>query len=264
MALLSEEMDSDLLRLWSLMNELSEQLNTNRAIAATLQQQAAQAKGQALHTGTGFVLRRFNTDLAKEVFESELERMNASLIIENQQLLHENKQINSLLKEYEQTLETVMAKFRAQAHATQRHELTLTRHYESLLQARENNSLNQDLGLSVSTFESLTKISDLLRRALRSLSGEDPDADVSREADRVDGLQSPEHLSLFHEEVMREWDKAASSKLSSGSIRRGLLSNNRARGGIGRGAFAPHTAWLSPDPPTQRKGPNYFKEFPTA
>src|SRR5260370_34083861 len=83
MALLSEEMDSDLLRLWSLINELSEQLNNNRAIAASLQQQAAQAKvvgsgismlsypylclyqGQALHSGTGFVLRRFNTDLSK-------------------------------------------------------------------------------------------------------------------------------------------------------------------------------------------------------
>jgi len=50
-----------------------------------------------------------------EVFESELERMNASLIIENQTLLHENKQLNSLLKEYEQTLEAVMAKFRSQA-----------------------------------------------------------------------------------------------------------------------------------------------------
>ncbi len=57
----------------------------------------------------------YNSYVGKEVFESELERMNASLIIENQQLLHENKQINSLLKEYEQTLETVMAKFRAQA-----------------------------------------------------------------------------------------------------------------------------------------------------
>lgn len=50
-----------------------------------------------------------------EVFESELERMNASFIIENQNLLHENKQLNAMLKEYEQTLDTVMAKFRAQA-----------------------------------------------------------------------------------------------------------------------------------------------------
>lgn len=41
--------------------------------------------------------------------------MNAALIIENQQLQHENKQFNVLLKEYEQTLETVMSKFRSQA-----------------------------------------------------------------------------------------------------------------------------------------------------
>ncbi len=44
MALLSEEMDSDLLRLWNLIHELSEQLNNNRAIATSLQLQAAQAK----------------------------------------------------------------------------------------------------------------------------------------------------------------------------------------------------------------------------
>lgn len=79
---------------------------------------------------SGFVLRRFNVDLSKgelchslrgvalylckpsETFESELERKNAQLIIENQSLLHENKQLNTLLKEYETTLETVMSKFR--------------------------------------------------------------------------------------------------------------------------------------------------------
>lgn len=44
MALLSEEMDSDLLRLWGLVAELSEQLNANRAMTAALQSQAAQAK----------------------------------------------------------------------------------------------------------------------------------------------------------------------------------------------------------------------------
>lgn len=90
------------------------------------------------------MLRRFNTDLSQgstgssnaacliilrvplaEVFESELERMNASLIIENQTLLHENKQLNSLLKEYEQTLETVMTKFRSQAVSVGLPSLTL-------------------------------------------------------------------------------------------------------------------------------------------
>lgn len=44
MALLSEEMDSDLLRLWGLVAELSEQLNNNRSITAALQAQAGQVK----------------------------------------------------------------------------------------------------------------------------------------------------------------------------------------------------------------------------
>ena len=50
-----------------------------------------------------------------ESFESELERMNAQIIIENQTLLHENKQLSVLLKEYENTMENVMSKFRNHA-----------------------------------------------------------------------------------------------------------------------------------------------------
>lgn len=41
--------------------------------------------------------------------------MNAQIIIENQTLLHENKQLSLLLKEYEGTMETIMAKFRNHA-----------------------------------------------------------------------------------------------------------------------------------------------------
>lgn len=48
-------------------------------------------------------------------FESELERLNAQVVIENQTLLHENKQLSLLLKEYENTMETIMAKFRNHA-----------------------------------------------------------------------------------------------------------------------------------------------------
>lgn len=65
-----------------------------------------------MHTGTGYTLRRFNTDISKEQFESELERLNAQLVVENQTLQHENRQIALLLREYENTLETVMGKFR--------------------------------------------------------------------------------------------------------------------------------------------------------
>lgn len=41
--------------------------------------------------------------------------MNADMITENQGLQYDNKQLNSLLKEYEQTLESVMATFRKRA-----------------------------------------------------------------------------------------------------------------------------------------------------
>jgi hypothetical protein len=51
-------------------------------------------------------------NLNAESFESELERTNAHIIIENQTLLQENKQLSQLLKEYEGTMETIMSKFR--------------------------------------------------------------------------------------------------------------------------------------------------------
>ena len=41
--------------------------------------------------------------------------MNAHFIVENQTLLHENKQLSLLLKEYENTMETIMTKFRNHA-----------------------------------------------------------------------------------------------------------------------------------------------------
>jgi uncharacterized protein YaaN involved in tellurite resistance len=44
-----------------------------------------------------------------EEYDAELERMNASMINENQNLQHDNKQLNTLIKEYEQTLENLMS-----------------------------------------------------------------------------------------------------------------------------------------------------------
>lgn len=41
--------------------------------------------------------------------------MNAQFVIENQSLIKENKQLSVLLKEYEGTMETIMAKFRNHA-----------------------------------------------------------------------------------------------------------------------------------------------------
>ncbi|KAG8975459.1 Calcineurin subunit B, partial [Tulasnella sp. 427] len=175
MALTSGNDEHALMAVWQLVAELSEQLNQNRAATAALQSQVAVLKGQAVHNGTGFVLRRFNTDLSKEVFESELERMNAALIMENQHLQHENKQLNVLLKEYEQTLETVMSKFRNQAHAAQQHELTLTRHYESLLLAGESSAMSRNLEEATKVSLSLSRLSHYIRQAIRASNGEPVD-----------------------------------------------------------------------------------------
>jgi hypothetical protein len=41
--------------------------------------------------------------------------MNAAVSAENQGLQHDNKQLNTLIKEYEQTLETLMSAFRTRA-----------------------------------------------------------------------------------------------------------------------------------------------------
>ena len=50
-----------------------------------------------------------------EEFTSEVEAFASHMVLENQQLQHDNKQLNGLLKEYETTLETVMGKFRGMA-----------------------------------------------------------------------------------------------------------------------------------------------------
>jgi hypothetical protein len=50
-----------------------------------------------------------------EDYDAELERMNTAMMAENQALQHDNKQLNTLIKEYETTLETVMSLFRQRA-----------------------------------------------------------------------------------------------------------------------------------------------------
>lgn len=50
-----------------------------------------------------------------EAYDAELERMNAAMLAENQTLLNDNRQLSALIREYEQTLENVMAAFRTRA-----------------------------------------------------------------------------------------------------------------------------------------------------
>ncbi|KAI1793247.1 hypothetical protein LXA43DRAFT_1124362 [Ganoderma leucocontextum] len=165
--------DPDVLRVWSLLSEVSEQLSQNRSSAVNLHAIADGAKTQAIHSQSGFVLRRFNLDQPKEAYDAELERMNAAMSAENQALLNDNRQLSALIREYEQTLENVMATFRTRAHEVQQRELTLMRQYESLLIQRESEALDEALDVNNARSESLARVGRLLRAVLRRLGGED-------------------------------------------------------------------------------------------
>ncbi|KDN45740.1 hypothetical protein K437DRAFT_224042, partial [Tilletiaria anomala UBC 951] len=162
----------ELQTIWSLVAELSSQLSANKELCVSLQQQADQLKGQIHHNNTGFTLRRFNVDISKENFESELEKINVALVRENTALQHENKQLNQLLREHEQTLESVMVKFRNFSHSTQHHILELTQHYEGLLSTQSYNQASSSLRATTASSSTLTHLGDLVRRALRVIDGE--------------------------------------------------------------------------------------------
>ncbi|TFY73098.1 hypothetical protein EWM64_g10914 [Hericium alpestre] len=115
MAIMDNAGEQDMTRFWQMLTELAEQTNQHKSFTATLHAQAGGVKKSAFDSQTGFVLRRFNMDKTKEEYDAELERMNAAMAAENQNLQYDNKQLNALIKEYETTLETVMNQFRHRA-----------------------------------------------------------------------------------------------------------------------------------------------------
>ncbi|KAF5392438.1 hypothetical protein D9757_002237 [Collybiopsis confluens] len=190
-------MDSEFVRLWHLISDLGDQLSHNQKITKTLLGQTNVLKAEAAEANSGFALRRANVDISKgkawnrtrcidlnanppilqEFFESELERTNAQIVIENQTLKHENKQLSVLLKEYEGTLETIMVKFRNHSLAAQQHELTLARHYEALILAHQTQDISSDLASTANMTESLQRISRYLRDLLLAMASENIDLD---------------------------------------------------------------------------------------
>ncbi|KAF9454768.1 hypothetical protein P691DRAFT_197029 [Macrolepiota fuliginosa MF-IS2] len=188
-----ENGEYDLTKLFALIAELGESLNENRSLSVSLYAQATNVKvcrlcsvrdtplthrrhivqTQAIHSQSGYVLRRFNLDKTPEEYKAELERMNVAITAENQGLQHDNKQLSSLIKEYEQTLETVMSAFRNRARDVQERELSLVRDYETELLSREEENATQELVASTAISASLGRLSHVLRRLLRAESGED-------------------------------------------------------------------------------------------
>jgi len=180
MAIIEGNNDHDLMQLWSVITELGEQLSQNRAMSVSLYGLAGKIKTQAVNSQTGFVLRRFNMDKTKEEYDSELDNMNAAMMLENQGLQHDNKQLNALIKEYEQTLETLMSAFRNRAQDVQERELSLIREYEAKLLAREEENAEKELDASTAMSNSLVRLSHLLRQVLRVQNGEETESSPTR------------------------------------------------------------------------------------
>jgi len=173
--------DSEFMRLWTVVSELSDHVNQTRSFIASLLAHAAEIKSQVYHAETGFALRRFNLDIPKDEYESEVSRMNANLAQENLALQNDNKQLSVLLKEHEQAVESIMNTFRHHAHEAQLKELQITRQYEQLLASKEDIYVKRRLTQETDQSEALAKVSHLLRTALRSANGEregdeEPDA----------------------------------------------------------------------------------------
>ncbi|KIJ64499.1 hypothetical protein HYDPIDRAFT_111826 [Hydnomerulius pinastri MD-312] len=204
MTILDNTVESDLTRLLNLIAELSEQLAQNRTLSISLHASAGTVKTQATHSQSGFVLRRFNLDKPQEVYDAELERMNASLATENQGLQHDNKQLGALIREYEQTLESVMSTFRKRARDVQEHELALIRDYESKLLAKESESLLRALSVTTVESTSLGRISTTLRSLMRVLNGEEPFS-TSASSPSPESSSSPAEEFDFGEREEEDW-----------------------------------------------------------
>ncbi|KAH7107676.1 hypothetical protein BKA62DRAFT_765054 [Auriculariales sp. MPI-PUGE-AT-0066] len=200
--------ENELLHLWALVVDLSDQLNQNRNLAATLQAQAGHIRSQAVHTGSGFPLRRFNAHLS----------VPDALSVDNSAIAHDNKQLAALIREYESTLEAVMAKFRAAALNAQEVELGIARHYENELITRDTQILVQQLAHTSDADAALSRVSQRLRAALRLSQGEPPLPDDVIDEAELASFQIPQELledlrDTYTGELPTDWALERESEL---------------------------------------------------
>lgn len=219
-------------RLWTLVLELSAQLAANKQQVDVLHKQVAALEGQALHAKTGYALRRFNVNMSQEAFTSQLERLNAQLVNENTMLAYEAKQIGSLLRESESTLEIIMNKFRAFSHAAQQHGLDLSAYYESRIESQ----LNRIDDMVMHDRDTMHKLSDrvggLVRDAMHSMDDEFPDmrSDALEGATELERLRQENAIlrslmGLSHEDIDAD-DNADRVSASDLSISRSSLGHS--------------------------------------
>ncbi|TDL17831.1 hypothetical protein BD410DRAFT_806974 [Rickenella mellea] len=82
------------------------------------------------------------------------------------------RKLNTLSKKYEQTVETVMNAFRGRALDVQLRELSIARHCEAQLLARESRAMEYQLSANSALSVIVARVSQRLRKVIRSMNGE--------------------------------------------------------------------------------------------
>ncbi|KAI0323096.1 hypothetical protein OF83DRAFT_13352 [Amylostereum chailletii] len=244
-------------RAWQILSDISDQLSYNSKFAASLISQAEKLKSEAAELNTGFSLRRFNVDLSKETLESELERASAQIIIENHTLTQENKQLSGLLKEYEQTMETIMKKFHSHSAAAEQHEISLTRHYETLL-AQEPANIPSPSSNPVMV-QSVHRLARSIRAVMLAMEGGDPEQlpDDIHMYDPALGMTE----DLAHNSRSADAPPPSAIELPEIIVISGADSDEKQEAGRGRGSSDPQEQSRDPSdanyPPPPYPPPSY-------
>lgn len=128
---------------------------------------------------------------------------------DNHALQRDNKELNALIKEYEQTLENVMSAFRKRAvrcprfrllltalsedrfqRDVQENELAIIREFESRILTLQDQDSTKRLIASTAQSESLARLSRSFRQFMRSVGGEDADRSSSDDNPKSEDLES--------------------------------------------------------------------------
>ncbi|CAG8456967.1 17517_t:CDS:2 [Acaulospora morrowiae] len=159
-------------RLRKLAQELCSQLAINREQVRKLQLQIDEIKSRT--EGSDGSLNRPNFRAPPFESGTDLERQNALLIFENQQLNEENSELLAIIKEYETTLQVMMNKFRVQAYEIQQSKFDMQRDYEALLE-EERRAKSQVLVEHASLLSQISKVGSIVREAYDAQTNIDTD-----------------------------------------------------------------------------------------
>ncbi|CAI2171775.1 4878_t:CDS:2 [Funneliformis geosporum] len=141
-------------RIRRIVHELCNQLAYNREQTRQLQKQSSELKGR---------VEEYNGSLFRPNYR-DIERQNAQLIYENHILNEENAELTAMVKDYEQSLKTIMMRFRYQAYEIQQSKLDMQRNYEILLEEQRSTTA-QVLSENASLQTHLSNLGNLVREA---------------------------------------------------------------------------------------------------